>query len=253
MTEPFPFGSLDEPVADGSDEAASNRRNLLLLGAVGAVALAAGGFFLLSGGGDDAGTEAFVPSARPRAASPSTAPAAVALPVAANVSLGRNPFKALYVGPQGADGGGGGAQAPSASGAGTVPPLVSGPTTTTPATPPAAGPTTPIVVVANPPAGNGGSTTPSSGGSSDPAPAPAPAAPAQSTVALKGVQVTGGKPVGTFVYDGATVTGGVGDIMSGRLMVLSLQQDATGSWFANLQLGDGSPFEVHERQTVVVQ
>ena len=49
------------------------------------------------------------------------------------------------------------------------------------------------------------------------------------------------------------MTGKAGDVLGGKLLVIAMQQDATGGWFANLQVGDGSPFEVHQRQEVVVQ
>lgn len=234
MSEYNPFHATVEPAPyTEAVEETGGRRNVIALGAVAAVALGAGAFFFLGGSGEE--VEELTPVARaPRAAAPAVSPApARKLPVTTNVSLGRNPFRALYV-------------QPAAASAGMT--TGTAPTTTTTTT-------TPVVIVDSGPA-------PASGGGStyvppaQPAPAkPAPAPAAQSTVSLK--KVTAGKnganPTGTFVYDGKTVTGAPGDVMAGKLLVISLQQDATGGWFANLQLGDGAPFEVHERQTVVVQ
>lgn len=236
MSESSLFASLDEVPADEAGAGGEGRRNLLVLGAVGAAALAGAAYFLLGSGG--AGDEqAFTVPTRTRpAAAASASPAPVALPAATNVSLGRNPFKALYVAPA--------AVSATTVSSGANPPAA--PAAPAPAPVQAPPATPPVVIVADP----GGGYTPPPAAPSSPAPAPAPA---QSTVALKGVQVTDGKPVGTFRYDNQTVTGAPGEVMAGRLMVISLQQDVTGSWFANLQLGDGSPFEVHERQTVVVQ
>ncbi len=252
MTEPFPFGTaLDE--APVEEPAASNRRNLIVLGVVGAVALAAGAYFVLGGSGDPTEESFAVPARSRPVATVSASPGPVVLPVVSTLALGRNPFKALYVAPVVSSGGGG---------TGTTAPVVTAPTATTPViVQPTT--TTPVIVVTDstPTTSGGGSTTPTSGGTTAPAPpaaAPAPAAspaPAQSTVALKAVAPgkDGAAPVATFRYDGKTLTGSPGDVMDGKLLLISLQQDATGSWFANLQLGDGSPFEVHERQTVVVQ
>jgi hypothetical protein len=237
MTEFNPFSST-EPAPEQSevpDEPAGNRKPLVMVGALAVVALGAGAFLFLGGSADE---EEFVPVARaPRAPAAAAAapPAATAkLPVASKVTLGRNPFRALYVQPAGGD-------APAAVKSGVT--AIAAPAASAPA------PVAPVV----------GAPAASSGGSTfvPPAtqPAPAPAQPAQSTVALKAVTAgkNGANPTGTFVYDGTEVVGAPGDVMSGKLLVISLQQDATGAWFANLQLGDGSPFEVHERQTVVVQ
>lgn len=249
MSDFNPFSAAPEEVpapSEVADEESGSRKTLLLVGALAAVAVGAGAFLFL-GGGDEA-EEDFTPVARaPRAAAPAASPAppAAKLPVTTKVALGRNPFRALYVQP--------GAAAAAPAGAGT---------TTTTATSPGTGTTTtPMVVVDSsqgnpPPQSGGGNTTPPQSGLQQPAPQqPAPAPSADSTVALKGVAAgkDGKNPTGTFVYDGKEVAGAPGDVMAGKLLVLSLQQDATGGWFANLQLGDGSPFEVHERQTVVVQ
>lgn len=256
MSEFNPFSAAEEApeyVPEESEDSAGSRKNVLALGAVAAVALGAGAFLFLGGGGDEE-FEEFVPNARaPRAAAPaaSAAPAA-ALPVASKVTLGRNPFRALYVQPAAA------AAEPAAPAS-----TDTAPTTTTTAT-------QPIVIVAQPAPAQPAPVQPAPAqpapaqpapaqpAPAQPAPAqPAPAkhAPAQSTVSLSSVSAgkDGANPTGTFVYDGKEVTGAPGDVMAGKLLVISIQQDSIGGWFANLQLGDGSPFEVHERQTVVVQ
>lgn len=237
MSEFNPFAASDEvseyvPEEVVSEESApDSKRNVVALGALAAVALGAGAFFFLGGGGDET-LEEYVPAARaPRAAAPATQTGPVStLPVASKLTLGRNPFRALYVEP-----------AAAAAPAG-------GDTTATPTTTTGGTTTTPIVVVDS--GTSGGST--SGGTTSAPAPAPAPA---QSTVALKSVTAgkDGANPTATFDYDGQTVSGAPGDVMAGKLLVISIQQDVMGGWFVNLQLGDGEPFEVHERQTVVVQ
>ena len=238
MTEFNPFsavGDTPEPVEVVEEESTGSRRTVLLVGALAAAAVGAGAFLFL-GGGSEEELVPFTPAAQaPAAAAPAASPAApTKLPVTTKQTLGRNPFRALYVQPVAAS-------------------EDSGSTSTTPTTTTGTT-TTPVVIV-----DSGAAPAPVSGGGAAPAPAqPAPAqpapAPAQSTVALKGVTAAkdGANPTGTFVYDGKEVTGAPGDVMAGKLLVISLQQDATGGWFANLQLGDGSPFEVHERQTVVV-
>ena len=217
-----------------SEESASgSKRNVVALGALAAVAVGAGAFLFLGGGGDEE-LEEYVPAARaPRAAAPAADAGPVStLPVASKVTLGRNPFRALYVEPV--------AAAAPAGGTTTSPTTTSGGTTTTP------------VVIVDSGSSTGGST---SGGTTAPPPAAPAPAPAQSTVALKSVTAAkdGSNPTATFDYDGKTVSGAPGDVMAGKLLVISIQQDAMGGWFVNLQLGDGEPFEVHERQRVVVQ
>ncbi len=239
MSEFNPFSAAVEeapaPVEVAEDESTGSRKTVLMVGTLAAVVVGAGAYLFLGGGGEE--VEEYTPAARaPRAAA--VAPASAAkLPVTTKVALGRNPFRALYV-------------APAAGAAASSTTIGTAPTTTTTNT-------APVVIVDSGPA-----PAPVTRGGFAPAPAPAPAqqAPAprpaaQSTVALKSVAAgkDGANPTATFVYDGKQVTGAPGDVMAGKLLVISLQQDATGSWFANLQLGDGSPFEVHERQTVVVQ
>lgn len=249
MSEFNPFSATAEEApaqAEVAEEQSGSRKTLVLVGALAAVVLGAGAFLFLGGGGED--VEEFTPVARaPRAAAPAaTAAPAVKLPVTTKVALGRNPFRALYVQPAGASGGGSAgstAAAPAFVPAAPQPaavPVQLAPAQPAPVQPAPVQPAPAQPAVAQPPP-------------AQQAPAPRPAT--QSTVALRGVAAgkNGANPTGSFVYDGKEVTGAPGDVMAGKLLVISLQQDAAGGWFANLQLGDGSPFEVHERQTVVVQ
>lgn len=264
---------------------AKESRNLALLGGLAAVLVLGAGAYFLLGGSDDATEGDFGPVAAPvpSAAAPDIEGPTAALPPPSQVQLGRNPFEALYVAPAGSSGGGpdvsgttpenaggptsnapaggdptlslGGSlgSQPTGSGPGSTPVSPSDPTVNFPigsgpgSTPIGSGPgSTPIVVIGgNGGGGNGG------GGTQQPAPAPAPTRP---TVALGKVSVDSKKvPTGVFTYNGTQYKGKPGDILDGKLLVISIQQDQTGAWFANLQLGDGSPFEVHQRQTVVVQ
>ena len=220
---PFPFSGAEDVAMTGDtggEEEKESRRNLVMLGALAAVSLAAGAFFFLGGSGDEATEEAFVPTKRaPRVEAPAAPPEqAAALPAAAEVQLGRNPFRALYV------------QPPAA------PPAAPKPPPPPPPPPPAPAP---IVVVNNvppPPA----------------APAPAPA-PAQRTVQLTNVTVpAGAAPVATFLLNGKELKGSKGMLLDGKLLVLDLKQDGRG-WFAILQFGESSAFEVSKGQEVVIQ
>lgn len=215
---PFPFSaSGDAPLAADSGDAQDSRRNLVMLGALGAVSLAAGAFFFLGGSGEETTEEAFVPTKRaPRVEAPAVPPEqAAALPAAAQVQLGRNPFRALYVQPAAA------------------PPPAPKPPPPPPPPPPAPAP---IVVVNNVP----------------PPAAPAPA-PAQRTVQLTTVTVPpGAAPVATFLLNGKELKGSKGMLLDGKLLVLDLKQDGRG-WFAILQFGESSAFEVSKGQEVVIQ
>ena len=96
----FPFGGAPEAAPEVAETEEGGRKPVALVGAVvGALVLAGAGFFLL-GGGDDAADEFALPVKKaPAAAQAEEAapPAAVAVPVASEESVGRNPFKALYV------------------------------------------------------------------------------------------------------------------------------------------------------------
>ena len=236
MTDFNPFAAVDSateyvPEEVVAEESSDGKRTLLLLGGLAVAALGAGSFFFLGGGDSE---EEFTPIKRaPRAAAavPSAAPVTT-LPVASTQTLGRNPFRALYVEPAAAP-----AEAPAAP---------TSPTTTD------GGTTTPIIVVDGGPAPAPAPAQPAPAQPKPAEPAPAPA-PAYSIVQLKSVAAAkdGTNPTGTFDYDGKALTGAPGDVMDGKLLVISIQQDHTGSWFANLQLGDGEPFEVHQNQKVV--
>lgn len=242
MSEFNPFSATEEApeyVAEESEETGS-RKNLIALGALAAVALGAGAFLFLGGGGEDE-FEEFVPAARaPGAAAPAPAASpAVTLPATTKLSLGRNPFRALYVQPAAASEGTSSGTAPTTTTGGTTTPIVLQPVAPAPA-PLEPAPAQPV---------------PGQPAPAPVQPAPAPAPQQQSTVSLKGVATAkdNKNPVATFIYDGKEVSGAPGDVLEGKLLIISIQQDNTGGWFANLQLGDGSPFEVHERQTVLVQ
>lgn len=101
--------TFDAPVDDES----TDKRKVVALGAVAALLLAGGGWYFLNGSGSD-DIAMGVPAAgvvKPAAVRPAVKPVAKAapkktavkptsvLPVASNVKLGRDPFKALYVVP----------------------------------------------------------------------------------------------------------------------------------------------------------
>ena len=221
MTESaFPFEPVEQAPAFTDEPEGRSRSTLVGLGALGVVLLTAGAVFFL-GGGDGAQDAAFTPVQRaPQVQVPAAAlEQATTLPTASNVTLGRNPFLALYVEPVAA-------------------PVEASPTPVASPAPTAA----PIIVINNPPA----ATT-------SPAPAAEPV-PVRSTVKLTSVDATDpGRPVGSFVLDGKEYQGAKDAVLAGKLLVLDLQQEADGDWFAILQVGDGSPFEVHKNQEVVVQ
>jgi outer membrane biosynthesis protein TonB len=239
----------DEPVKDG-------RRTVVMVGALGAVLMAAGAFYFL-GGSDEADDDLGAVTRAPRAQAPAPEPEqALILPAAADVQLGRNPFRALYVQP---------APEPAA-----VAPAPKAP----PAPPPPAPPQ--IIVVNNPPpppapapvAPRPVAPAPAPPAPAPAAPAPAPVAPApaapappapapapvQSTVRLVSVTVSeGSPPCGKFLFDNKEYEGAKGAIIDGKLLVVDLVQNDDGGWYAVLQVGDGSPFEVHKNQEVIVQ
>jgi hypothetical protein len=126
-----------EEAPDFADEADHNRKAVLVAGGVAAaLVLGVGGWFLLGGSGEDTSlnNSGFVP-AKPRAvaAAPKVAAKTTSkLPVAYKATIGRDPFKALYVVP---------AAAPAA-GTGTTPTTTSSGTTTTGTTGTTTAPTT---------------------------------------------------------------------------------------------------------------
>ena len=257
MTESaLPFGTVEEAPALEPESESSSRRNLVALGALAAVLVAGGaGFFLLTGGEDTSEDVAFVPPARTTVAKPAVAaPKAVKLPVATNVPLGRNPFKALYVQP---------AAAPATTGDAPVPPppvatrpvgaatpiIVLGPGSTTPAAPPAPAPLPVQPAPQQPPAQQ---PAPQQPAPQRPPAQPAPVPVKDGTVTLADVTGDGSTAQGFFRYEGKVLRGGQGDVMGGQLLVVSLTESDDGTWVAVLKRGDGGPFEVREGETVVV-
>jgi hypothetical protein len=214
------------PVA--ADEAPTdNKRNpVFIAGGLAAVlALAGGGYLLLGGGGSDSASVSPLPL--PRAAAPVTttvvAPKAVStvkkptiLPAATKVSLGRDPFIALYVQPAAAAGG-------STGTAATTPTGTTGTTTTTPTS-------------------TGGTTGTASTGSTT------PTLTTSYPVVLKSiVKVTGGGRLYTFAYGGVTkkVLNGQRFGKYGELVVLGNTTNTSNAITgAILQVGDDEPVTI---------
>lgn len=236
MTDsPFAFQDEDGPdtVEQVEQESGGKRRTLIGVGALVALALA-GGAFLLVGGDEPAEEVAFTPSKRtPKVQAPAApvAPDTAVTPVA-DVSVGTNPFKALFVEP---------VAAPAPAAPVTRPPA--------PAAPPA-------VLVTTSQNAAGTTTTKVA---TAPAPAPAPVAapapkpvPVTRTVTLKSVSTDTGSNVGTFVLNGETFMGGKGAVLGGKALVKDLVKNADGVFMAVLQVGDGTPFDVYLGQEVVI-
>lgn len=243
MTEsPFPFGAVEEAPALEESESGS-RRNLLALGGLAALLVAGGAaFFLLSGGEETSEDIAFVPPARTTVTTPAVAvPKAVTLPVATNVPLGRNPFKALYVQP---------AAAPAdaaPTGPATAPALAGGP----------------AIVLVTPTAPTGG-TSPGSApfpGPTDGGAAPAPGTPPvavqhEHELVLRQVSGKGDALSAAFTIDGKPTSAKVGETFgpTSEIKLLSLQEGPKpGRWTAVLQVGDAAPFDVVIGESVRVR
>ncbi|MCU1589869.1 MAG: hypothetical protein JWP11_1125 [Frankiales bacterium] len=216
MTEPFPFGGVEDDAPAAYDEPTRDNRKTIALGAVAALVLGAGAFFFLGGGGDETEEAFTAPVRSPRVAAakaPATKPV-VKLPVASQVQLGRNPFRALYVEPA----------EPVADGGASV---------VDPAAP--AGPTgTPVVVTA------GGTT-------SQPPTSGAPPKPVLHKVVLMRVYGEGNDRTAVFSIDGRQQIAKVGAVFgpTAELLLLSVQQGpADAQWTAVLQVGDGDPFDI---------
>lgn len=249
-TSPYPFGEpgpVDQP-SEATEATATDRRRVLLLAGLGAVVLGAGAYLLLGGSAEEETYDVALPAPRSSAAAPVPSPLPT-VPQVSAVQLGRNPFKALYVAPAAASQPVGGTPATGTSLPTALP-------TSLPTSPPTS---MPGATGAGPavPSPGGASSAPivvtGGGGSQSSAPALKPKA-AVSTVSISKVDKKQGDLVVFLRYDGKDYSGKQGDVLAKRLKVLSIQQDdATGSWFVTLRLGDGTPFEVHERQTVVVQ
>jgi hypothetical protein len=232
MTDFNPFAaSSEEPAVyaqDGDAEAAGNssRKTYAALGALAAVVLGAGAFLFLGGSGDEELLELppvkRAPLAAPAAAGPSAAPVAK-LPAKSTLTLGRNPFRALYIQP---------------------PPPEPEPATEVQA------PAAPGVIVVNP-GGNG--TTPPSGGA---APAPQQPTAKEHKLVLLRVFGTGKDQSASFSIDDKQQTAKVGTTFgpTAEILLLSLQEGPKeGQWTAVLQVGDGDPFDVILGEPVFVR
>lgn len=243
MTEFNPFSTNQEPSADApeqgeqvEDGGAGGRKAVIALGALAGVALAGGAFFFLSSGDDSA--DDFAPvarAARPAAAAPAPAASAkVKLPAQSRVTLGRNPFRALYVEPA--------PEPPPAPAA----PAAGAPTST-------GGGTVPIVVV-----GAGGNSVPPTGTGTGTAPQAPPQQPAvkEHKLVLLRVFGAGKDQSASFSIDGKQQTAKVGTTFgpSAEILLLSLQQGPKDDqWTAVLQVGDGDPFDVVTGEPVFVR
>ncbi|MBC7680513.1 MAG: hypothetical protein H7233_16235 [Pseudorhodobacter sp.] len=243
MTEsPFPFGAVEGAPAFDDEPTGDRRRNVIALGALAAVLVGGGAYFLLSGGSDTADEFAFTPAVpRPAAAASPSPQAAVKLPVATKIAIGRNPFKALYVQPVVA------AAAP----------------VTDPAAPAPTGGGTPIVIVSpgDTPTGPTTSTPttsrPTSASPDGPAATAAPEpAVKEYKLILKRVFGDGSNLSAVFTVDGKQMTAKVGSTFgpTAEIKLLSLQQGPKDEqWTAVLQVGDGSPFDVVTGEPVFVR
>jgi hypothetical protein len=216
----FPFAESVE-----SEDSTGDKKKVLLVGGLAAAVLVgAGGFFLLSGG--DAEEDTFVLPKRPAQVAPAAAkPAAKAVakvPVTYAAPVGRDPFRALYTVPAAAAGGG------TTTGGTTTP------VTTTPTQAPTSGGT--VVITPTKAPTSSGSTTSTS----------------QSTIRFKAYDTF--TKTGTFVLDGKTTeTGKVGSTIAKKVLVIAIRPDREpGAFFATLKVGDGSNFDAHFGQTVVI-
>ena len=239
MTEsPFPPSTFEEAPALEEESESGSRRNLLALGGLAALLVAGGAaFFLLSGGEETSEDIAFVPPARTTVTTPAVAvPKPVTLPVATNVPLGRNPFKALYVQPAAA-------------------PADAAPTGPATAPAPAGGP---AIVLVTPTAPTGG-TSPGSvpfpgptGGGAVPAPV---AVEHEHELVLRQVSGQGNGLSAAFTIDGKATSAKVGETFgpTSEIKLLSLQEGPKpGRWTAVLQVGDAAPFDAVMGESVRV-
>lgn len=238
MTEFNPFSAADEPeahVPEADTQATDGGRNkvlVIVLGAVAGLVLAAGGFLFL-GGGEDA--EDFAPvarAARPAAVAPAPS-AQPKLPAPANLTLGRNPFRALYVEP---------APAPAPE-----PPAV------TPSGATGGGPQ--VIVIGGGTTKDGGTTGGSAAGGGVAAAPQQPTAKEHKLVLLR-VFGTGKDQSASFSIDDKQQTAKVGTTFgpTAEILLLSLQEGPKeGQWTAVLQVGDGDPFDVVLGEPVFVR
>ena len=237
MTEsPFPFGTAEEAPALEEESESGSRRNLLALGGLAALLVAGGAaFFLLSGGDETSEDIAFVPPPRTGVTAPAiVVPKAVTLPVATNVPLGRNPFKALYVQP---------AAAPAdaaPTGPATSPALAGGPAI--------------VLVTPTAPTGSAPFPGPTDGGAG-PGPGIPPVA-VEHELVLRRVSGEGDALSAAFTIDGAATSAKVGETFgpTSEIKLLSLQEGPQpGRWTAVLQVGDAAPFDVGIGESVRVR
>ena len=242
MTEsPFPSGTVEEAPAPEQESESGSRRNLLALGGLAALLVAGGAaFFLLSGGDETSEDVAFVPPARTAVTAPAViVPKAVKLPVATNIPLGRNPFKALYVQPAAA-------------------PADAAPTGPATAPAPAGGPAIILVTPTAPTGGTSPGSAPFPGptdGGAGPAPGTPPVA-VQHDLVLRRVSGDGDALSAAFTIDGKATSAKVGETFgpTSEIKLLSLQEGPQpGRWTAVLQVGDAAPFDVVIGESVRVR
>ena len=246
MTEsPFPFGAVEEAPALEEESESGSRRNLLALGGLAALLVAGGAaFFLLSGGDEPSEDVAFVPPARTAVTAPAViVPKAVKLPVATNIPLGRNPFKALYVQPAAA-------------------PADAAPTGPATAPAPAGGPAIILVTPTAPTGGTSPGTSPGiapfpgpTDGGAGPAPGTPPVA-VEHDLVLRRVSGEGDALSAAFTIDGKATSAKVGETFgpTSEIKLLSLQEGPQpGRWTAVLQVGDAAPFDVVIGESVRVR
>jgi hypothetical protein len=229
MTEFNPFSAAPDeasayaPDSDADQGSGGSRKAVVAAGALAAVVLGAGAFLFLNSGGDellDLPAVQRAPQAAPAAPGPSAAPE-VKLPAKSTLTLGRNPFRALYIQPP--------PPAPE--------PPVQEPTGVVPG----------VIVV-------GSGTTPPAGGAAGPAPQQ-PTAKEHKLVLLR-VFGTGKDQSASFSIDDKQQTAKVGTTFgpTAEILLLSLQEGPKeGQWTAVLQVGDGDPFDVVLGEPVFVR
>ncbi|GAC1610049.1 MAG: hypothetical protein NVS3B26_14710 [Mycobacteriales bacterium] len=226
----FPFAEGDE--TPSVEESSSNRKAALVAGGVAAALVLGGaGYFFLGGSSDTPTDTAFVPNHGFRAvvAAPRTATnVAKQLPAPYKATLGRDPFKALYV-------------VPVAAAAAAAPATTTGAlTSTTPTSTNAAGP---------------GSSTPTSTSTST---GPGTTTPTSTRYTLKLVSISKPSPEVRFTTwkvgtDSKTVIPAQRFGKYGEIVVLAFNKNAQGAVDkAVIQVGDDSPMDVAIGESVSV-
>jgi hypothetical protein len=213
--------TFDTPAADEP----AKRRNLVIAGgAAGLLVLGGAGFLLLSGGSSDVTANVASPLPKaPQVAKNATiqkkpSAAAIKLPAATSVQVGRDPFLALYL-------------APAAAAAGTA----------------TTGTTTPETTTA------GATTTGSTSGIGTTSPS-TPAVPTTYRLALLKVTGTGASRTAAFSVAGKTQYARVGSVFgrSSEVKLLSFQQSAKGVWSVTIQVGDDAPKDMSLNEVISV-